>query len=300
MHDVIVVGGSYAGMSAALQLARARRSVAVIDAGKRRNRFASAAHGFLTRDGFTPELIANQARKQLLAYPSVQWIEGEVSECGGAIDAFEAVTAGGERLEARRLILATGVTDELPGVPGLAELWGRRVFHCPYCHGYELKQGRIGVLAAGEMAFHHAILVSEWGKTTLFANGAFEPDAGQMAVLRERGISVERAGISSVAQDGGGVSVDLANGREERLAGLFVQTRTSPACPIAERMGCAVEENPQGSYVGTDATKETSVAGVFAAGDTARTAGSLTFAVADGAMAGVAAHRSLIFTPQTE
>ena len=297
MYDVLVVGGSYAGIAAALQLARARRTVAVIDAGSRRNRFASAAHGFLSRDGHTPDLIARQSRRQLLAYPSVDWIDGTVSRCTGALDAFEATTTRGEVLKGRRLILATGVADQLPDVPGLSQLWGRKVFHCPYCHGYELDRGAIGVLASSDMAFHHAVVVSEWGPTTLFTNGMLRPDAEQQDVLRERGIAVEPARLTRVADKGAGIAVELENGSSTELAGLFVQARTSPACPIAEQLGCNIEESPMGTHVGTNGTQETSVPGVFAAGDTARAAGNLTFAVSDGAMAGTGAHRSLIFPP---
>ncbi|WP_127519746.1 NAD(P)/FAD-dependent oxidoreductase [Mesorhizobium sp. Z1-4] len=297
MYDVLVVGGSYAGIAAALQLARARRKVAVIDAGNRRNRFASAAHGFLSRDGHTPDLIARQARRQLLAYPSVDWIEDTVSRCSGSLDAFEATTTRGEVFRGRRLILATGVNDELPEVPGLAALWGRKVFHCPYCHGYELERGSIGVLAAGEMAFHHAVVVSEWGPTTLFANGVFQPDLEQQGVFGQRGIAIEPARLAGVQDTGAGISVELETGGTVELAGLFVQARTSPACPIAEQLGCNIEESPMGTHVGTNGTQETSVPGVFAAGDTARAAGNLTFAVSDGAMAGAGAHRSLIFPP---
>ena len=298
MYDAVVVGGSYAGMAAALQLARARRAVAVVDGGTRRNRFAAAAHGFLSRDGYTPDMIAGQARKQLLHYPSVDWIDGEVAECGGSLDAFSAIMKSGERLEARRLILATGVTDELPRITGLAELWGRRVFHCPYCHGYELEGEPIGVLAAGLAAFHHAMLIAEWGKTTLFANDAFEPDASQTAELTARGITMEHTGVASVHAEHAGIAVELRDGRTVPLAGLFVQSRTAPAGLVAGQLGCAMQDGPLGPYVGTNGTQETSVEGVFAAGDLARAAGSVTFAVADGAQAGVAAHRSLIFTPR--
>src|SRR5690606_30275599 len=154
--DVIVAGGSYAGMSAALQVARARRQVLVIDAGVRRNRFADAAHGLLGHDGRPPADIAADARTQLLAYPNVRWIDARATRAEPAGDGFRITTDGGETQEGRRLVLAMGVTDTLPDIPGLAERWGRHVFHCPYCHGYELDNGQLGVLATGEMAIHQA------------------------------------------------------------------------------------------------------------------------------------------------
>src|SRR5215212_7100600 len=144
MHDAIVVGGSYAGIAAALQLVRARRKVLVIDGGARRNRFASSSHGFLGQDGRDPGEIAATAREQLLAYPTVTWIEGAATRAHAAGTAFAVTLGDGATHEARRLILASGVTDELPDIPGVAERWGRSIFHCPYCHGYELGGGRIG------------------------------------------------------------------------------------------------------------------------------------------------------------
>ena len=189
--DVAIVGGSYAGLSAALQLARARRSVVVVDAGARRNRFAESSHGFLSRDGEAPAAIAAHGREQLLAYPNVRFVEG-TADTARRDGANLVVSVQGEKIVARRLILATGVVDELPSIPGLQERWGRAVFHCPYCHGYELGQGRIGVLATGEASFHQAMMLPDWGPTTLFANGAFEPDAAQAVT-----------GAVGVKQDGG-------------------------------------------------------------------------------------------------
>ena len=166
MQDVILVGGGYAGMAAALQLLRARRSVLIIDAGMRRNRSASHSYGFLGQDGVDPAELAGIARTQLEAYPTLTWKEGEVASAAGENDAFQVTLTTGERFETRRLLFATGVTDGLPSVPGLAERWGRSVFHCPYCHGYELDQGHIGVIATGPMSVHQAQLLTEWGKVT--------------------------------------------------------------------------------------------------------------------------------------
>jgi thioredoxin reductase len=160
-HDVIVVGGSYAGMAAALQLLRARRTVLVIDAGQRRNRFADASHGFLGQDGVNSTEIAVAARKQLERYPTLHWIDGLADTAEGERDAFTLTTSDGSRYEGRRLLFATGVSDQLPDIDGLKERWGRSVFHCPYCHGYELNRGRIGVIAVGPMSLHQALLVDD-------------------------------------------------------------------------------------------------------------------------------------------
>jgi thioredoxin reductase len=198
----------------------------------------------------------------------------------------------GGMLSAKLLILATGVVDELPDVPGLTERWGKSVFHCPYCHGYELDNGPLGVLAVGEVSMHHGMLIPEWGRTTMFLNGAFEPDDEQMSQLLARGVTIERERVEEIA---GGVSVKLVDGRTIELAGLFVASRTTPSSPLAGQLGCEIAESPLGLYISTNDMKETSVDGVFACGDAARAAGNVTFAISDGALAGLSAHRSLIF-----
>jgi thioredoxin reductase len=292
--DVIVVGGSYAGLSAATQLARARRRVLVVDAGQRRNRYARHSHGFLGQDGREAAAIAAEARAQLLKYPTVRWLEGSVTQAhavegdGG----FAVALAGGEQFHAQRLVLATGVVDELPAVPGLAERWGGSVFHCPYCHGYELEQGRIGVLATSALSMHHALMLPDWGTVTLFLNGAFEPDQEQVAKLAQRGVTVERTSVRAV---GGKAAVELTDGRVLEMDGLFVVSRLHSASPLAEQLGCEMDEGAMGKYVRTDMVKATSIPGVYACGDAARMTGNVALAVADGAMAGVGAHQSLIF-----
>lgn len=294
MYDVIVAGGSYAGMASALQLARARRKVLVIDAGQRRNRFAASSHGFLTRDGEAPGEIAARAKEQLLDYPTVTWVEGKASNASGRTDAFAVRTDDGGTHEARRLVLATGIVDILPDVPGLADRWGKTVFHCPYCHGYELNQGKLGVLAVDPVSMHQALMLPDWGTTTLFTNGAFAPDDQEKAQLAARGVSIETTPVASVSGDEG-ISLQLTDGRNFDLDGLFVAPRMAHASPLAHQLGCRMEEWALGSWIATDGMKATSVDGVFAAGDAARMAGSVTFAVADGAQAGFAAHRSLMF-----
>jgi thioredoxin reductase len=291
MFDVAVIGGSFAGLSAALQLARARQRVAVIDAGARRNRFADTSHGFLAQDGRPPAAIVQDARDQLARYPSVQWMDATVSDVGGAADAFE-VHAGGKAWAARRIILGIGVVDRLPPIPGLQERWGRSVFHCPYCHGYELHQGRIGVIAAGPASLHQAMLLPEWGSVTFFLNGALVLDEVEQGRLAARGVAVEAAPVRAIA---GKATVLLADGRSAEFDGLFTASRTEPASALAEQLGCEHEASPLGRYVRTDAMKETTVPGVFACGDVARAAGNVALAVGDGALAGAAAHRSLVF-----
>lgn len=291
-NDAIVIGGSYAGLSAALQLARARRRVLVIDAGVRRNRFASASHGFLGQDGRAPGDIAADGKAQLLAYPNVRWLDGTAEKVAPDGTGFRVSTAEGHIERARKLVLATGVVDELPHIEGLAERWGRGVFHCPYCHGYELGNGRVGVLAVGAVSIHHALMLPDWGATTFFLNDAFEPDEGQRAALAARGVSVEAGAVARLLDT---ATVELRDGRRFEMDGLFTATRTHIASPVAAQLGCAMDEGPTGHFIRTDAMQATSVAGVFACGDAARAAGNVAISVGAGAMAGAAAHQSLMF-----
>ena len=291
--DVAIVGGSFAGLSAALQLARARRRVAVFDTGRRRNRFAASSHGFLAQDGRPPGDIVADARAQLQAYGTVQWFDEAVTAIDGRTDDF-ALHAGHARPRARRVILAMGVTDGLPDIPGLAERWGRSVFHCPYCHGYELQQGRIGLIATGPVSMHQAQLLPEWGIVTLFLQGALDLGADDARRLAERGVTVEATRIAAITDE---ARVLLADGRSTAFAGLFTAPRTAPASPLAAHLGCEHEDGPLGPFVKTDTMKATSVPGVFACGDLARPMGAVALAVADGALAGTAAHASLVFAP---
>lgn len=294
--DFAVIGGSYAGLSAALQLARARRKVLVVDAGMRRNRFvddaAGTSHGFLSRDGEAPGAIAAEARRQLLAYPTVHWLDGTADQAQVAADGSLAFSVAGVRVSAARLILALGVRDELPSVAGLAERWGRSVFHCPYCHGYEMDAGPIGIVASSPLAQHQAVMLADWGQPTLLLNGAYEPTEEDRDTCARRGTRIEATPIERIT---GAADVVLADGRVLVMNGLFVQSRTEVSSPVAEQLGCALADGPMGRFIQVDGMQQTTVANVFACGDAARAAGNVALGVADGAMAGMAAHRSMLF-----
>lgn len=294
LYDVIIIGGSYAGLAAALPLARARRQLLVIDAGQRRNRFADRSHGFLTQDGAKAADIAAVAREQVLAYGTVQWLDASATGARPVENGFEVETDGAAVHTARRLVLAGGVVDTLAEVPGLAERWGRQVFHCPYCHGYELQQGRIGVLATSELAMHQALLLPDWGRTTLLLNDCFTPDAQQLAQLQARGVRIESGAVQAIT---GQADVRFDDGRVLAFDGLFTAPQSRVESPVARALGCEISAGPMGSVIQTDALKATTVANVFACGDAARLGGSVPLAVGDGTMAGLAAHRSLVFAP---
>lgn len=294
LHDVIIIGGSFAGLSAAMQLGRARRKVLLIDAGLPRNRFADASHGFLGQDGKAPAEIVREASRQVLAYPTVEILHREALSATADGDGFLVVHAGGEA-RGRRLILATGVVDNLPDIKGLKERWGATVLHCPYCHGYEVRDRALGVLANHPMAGHQAAMLPDWGPTTLYTQGKFEPDAETLALLERRGVTIERQPIVAVLGQAPAMeAVRLADGRVAVANALFVAPKTVLAGPFAGQLGCAIDEGMLGPMVRVDDFKATTVPGVYAAGDAARAMHNATFASGDGVMAGVSAHQSLM------
>ncbi|MBJ3777349.1 NAD(P)/FAD-dependent oxidoreductase [Acuticoccus mangrovi] len=293
--DVVIVGGSFAGQAAALQLGRARRRVLMVDAGRPRNRFARSSHGFLGQDGQTPAAIIATATRQLAVYGTVDVHQGEATDAVATADGFAVALADGREITARSLILATGVRDILPTLPGLEERWGISVLHCPYCHGYELNQRPLGVLATSELALHQAMLVPDWGPTTLFTQDAFTPTAEQRAELAGRGVRIEPTPVAELLGPGSALeAVRLADGRTVALSGLFVAPRTEPVSDLAERLGCASKASPLGPIVSVDERQGTSVPGVFAAGDMAHPMANATLAAAAGVMAAGGAHYGLI------
>ncbi|MFK4003714.1 NAD(P)/FAD-dependent oxidoreductase [Qipengyuania sp. NPDC077563] len=295
MYDVIVVGGSFAGMSAAMQLARARQKVLVIDAGMPRNRFADEAHGFLGQDGRAPAAIIRDARAQLLRYPSAEVISGEAIAARADGDGFAIEVAGSSEHRARRLVLATGVADELPPIPGMSERWGETVLHCPYCHGYEMRDLPLGVIAAHPMSAHQAVLIPDWGPTTYFTQGEFEPEPAEIHAFAARGITIERTPVVELMGEAPALDgVRLADGRLVEVAAVFTAPRTRPATPLAAMLGCVHEDGPTGPYVKIDEWGATSVAGVWAAGDGATPMHNATLASAAGVLAGIGAHQASV------
>ena len=295
-YDVIIVGGSFAGMSGAMQLARARRRILIVDAGRPRNRFVASAHGFLGQDGKSPREIIGLARQQLAAYPTVAFFAGEAVEGRRHETHFELGLSDGQAVKALRLLLATGVRDELPVIAGIEERWGVTVFQCPYCHGFEVGGRQLGVIGNHPMSAHQALIVADWGPTTYFTQGIFEPDEPQLAMMRARGIRIERAPVVEILGSSGSIdAVRLADGRSVAIQAVFTAPKTHMASGLAEKLGCALDDGPFGALIRTNEQKQTTIAGVYAAGDAASAMANATLASAAGVMAGVGAHQSLIF-----
>lgn len=293
--DVIVIGGSFAGLSAAMQLVRGQRTVTVIDAGEPRNRFADESHGFFGLDGVSPVAIQQEAYRQLLKYPTASIVKSKATSVEKLAEGFSVRLADKSILTSKKLILATGLKDEIPDIPGLTERWGATVIHCPYCHGYEVRNQPLGVLATSPISIHQAGMIPDWGPTTYFTQGLYEPDEEQREFLLKRGVTIESTPILEVLGRAPEISsVYLADGRTVRLAALFVAPKTHMTSPFAEQLGCEFEEGPLGLVIKTNAMKQTSVEGVFAAGDAASPMHNATLASAAGVMAGGGAHQSLM------
>ena len=301
-YDVAIIGAGFAGLSAAMQLARARRNICVIDAGKPRNRFATTAHGFLGHDGKTPDEIRNTAIDQLCLYETVDFRNGLVTNAMACTlrdksdPLFGLKLADGSALEARRIILATGVRDHLPEIPGLAERWGKTVLHCPYCHGYEMRDSQIGVLATMPASSHQAMMLPDWGPTTYFSQSEHIPDDEMILAMQARGITIEHSPIVEILGTAPKIeAVKLADGRTLPIQAIFAGPSVSMPNPVADMLGCDLDDGPQGPFIAVTPTQESSIPGVFAAGDASTARHNATFASAAGVMAGFGAHQSLVF-----
>ena len=294
MLDAIVIGGSFAGLSAATQLARARRDVVVLDTGLPRNRTSPSAHGLLGYDGAPPEAILTAARFQLGRYPNARVRVAPAISARRTDDGFVVGIDGGDELEGRRLILAHGLVDRLEAIPGMAECWGRTVLHCPYCHGYELAGRRLGFMVRAGDELYLARFYGEWSRDlTLFSNGA-PVDPLVQEGLAELGVRLVETAILRFDHTHGRLRAVVAADGRIPIDALFAHPPAGFSSTLGVDLGCAAQDGPFGPYFTVDSNQQTTVEGVYAAGDIARPSHYLSFAIADGAAAGIFAHQSLV------
>jgi thioredoxin reductase len=296
MNDVIIIGGSFAGLAAALQLGRARRKVTVLDTGLPRNRFADHSHGLLGHDHKPPLEILAEARQQLARYPTVRLVNARAESISGAIDDFSVLTGDGESLKARRLILSYGVADQMPDVPGFAESWGSSIVPCPYCDGFEVAGRHWGLVWSGPQSNTYVRLYHDWTDTlTVLANGhEIPPDI--RADLARRGIPVVDGRVTEIAQhEDRSATVKLDTGPNIAVDIVFAHPRNKPSARLHESLGLATVDTPLGIALKVDERRETSMPGVYAAGDLANPLmASVTLAISHGATAGISAQQSML------
>jgi len=291
-YEVILIGGSYAGLAAAMTLGRALRNTLVIDAGRPCNRQTPYSHNFLTQDGVPPGAIAAQARAQVMAYSTVSWLEDEVTEAGGRDGAFRVATLSGRTFTAQKILFATGIRDLMPDIPGFAASWGISILHCPYCHGYEARGKETGILMNGEAALEMAGLIRQWSRRLrLFTNGPARLTEEQRALLSRHQIAVEERELASFDEEKGHISrVHFTDGTAQPLGVLYARLPFVQSSPLPEMLGCAL--TPEG-YIRVDEGRRTSVAGIYAAGDNTTGMRSVASAAAAGHLAGAMINREM-------
>jgi len=296
MDDVIIIGGSFAGLAAALQLGRTRRKVTVLDTGLPRNRFAGHSHGLLGHDHKPPLEILAEARQQLERYPTIRLVNARADSISGSIDNFSVLTSDGKSFGARRVILSYGVVDQMPNVPGFAENWGSSIVPCPYCDGFEVADQHWGLVWSGPQSHNYVRLYHDWTDTlTVFADGhEIPPDV--LADLARRNITVVDGRVVEITHtEGRTATVYLDSHRNVTVDILFAHPRNKPSVSLHESLGLATVDTPFGIAVKVDERRETSISGIYAAGDLANPLmASVTTAISQGAVAGISAQQSML------
>jgi thioredoxin reductase len=294
IRDVLVVGGGAAGLSAALTLARARRRVTVVDAGAPRNAPAAGVHGLLGLDGVSPRELLARGRREVTGYGG-ELLSADVTGITTTAEGFTAKLDDGRVLTPRRLLIATGLVDELPPIPGLRERWGRDVVHCPYCHGWEVRDRRIGVIAAGPTAAHQTLLFRQWSADVRLFVRDLELSAEDRARLEALDVPIVRGGVSGLeVVDDRLRGVHLDDGRVVEVDTVAVGTRMTARVGVFAGIGITPTEHPFGSFVETDRFGRTGVPGVWAAGNAGDLSAQVSGAAADGARAAAQINADLV------
>ena len=299
-YEVVVIGGGAAGLSAALVLGRSRRRTLVVDAGEPRNAPAAHMQGYLTRDGMSPAEFLALGREEIARYGVDLVRDRAVDVTKGEGDDFAVALAGGETVHARRIVVATGLKDELPSVPGVAERFGRDVIHCPYCHGWEVRDQAFGVLATTPMSVHQALIVSQWSKdVTLFLHTVAESELtdDDLRRLAAAGVAVVPGEVAELAvEDDRLTGVRLADGSTHPREALFVAPRAVPQTGLLEKLGAELHETPFGAYPVVDPTGLTTVPGVWAVGNAMGFAEQVVNAASAGYRAGATINGELLMS----
>lgn len=292
IFDAIIVGGSYAGLSAALALGRSLRKVLILDSGLPCNRQTPEAHNFLTHDGKKPPIIREEALRQVLAYPTVKLHPGKALQAEPTGDYFQVVTQKDEYFYAQKLLLATGLEDLMPAIPGFAPCWGVSILHCPYCHGYEVRGQQTAILAAGPSALHYARLLRNWTDDLIvLTNGTALPpeEAEQLAQLE---IPVRETPMERIEEANGRLkTIHFQQGAPLNISVAYAHVPFRQHSELPVQLGCALSEQ---GFIQVDPFQRTTVPGVFAAGDNASPMRAIALAVSAGMTAGAVMNMELI------
>lgn len=292
LFDVIIVGGSYAGLAAAMSLGRSLRDVLVIDAGKPCNRQTPHSHNFLTQDGKTPKEISTIARQQVEQYSTIQFYEGTAVSGRKTDHGFEITTQSEEQFEGKKLLFATGIADQMPDIKGFAACWGISVIHCPYCHGYEYRTQKTGILANGERAIHLASLVHNLTKDLTMLTAAkadFTPE--QLNKLEQHQIPVIETTITEIVHENGHIKhAVFSDGQQLDFDAIYAAIPFKQSTDIPENLGCEFTEQ---GFIKVGPFQQTNIAGIFAAGDNTTPMRSVASSVAAGVLAGAAINAEL-------
>ncbi len=291
--EVIIVGGSYSGLSAAMALGRSLRKVLVIDAGKPCNLQTPHSHNFLTQDGRKPAEISTIAREQVEQYDTISFFSGYAVSAKKVAEGFEIHTEAGEVFQSKKLILASGVKDIMPQIPGFTECWGISVIHCPYCHGYEVRNQKTGILANGDFAFEFGKMIANWtGDLTLFTNGKSTLTDEQTAKLTAKGITVIETEIVHIDHTDGKIKqLVLKDGSKIPLQALYAKAGFEQSSNIPSSLGIELTDH---GHIKVDPMQKTSIPGIYACGDSTSQFRSVSYAVSTGTMAGAACNKELI------
>jgi thioredoxin reductase len=293
IQDVIIVGGSYSGLAAGMALGRALKKVLIIDSHLPCNRQTPYSHNFLTQDGVPPKVISAIGRKQVENYDTIKFLDGVATKAIKTDSGFVVQVASGEEFEAKKIIFATGVRDLIPSIPGFADCWGISVLHCPYCHGYEIRNQKTGILGNGQFAFEFAMMISNWTKDlTLYTNGKSTLTSEQHMKLRDHGIPIVEKEVERLEHAKGQVQqIIFHDASQASPAAVYAPCPFEQHCGIMETLGCEINEE---GYIKVDAFQETSIPGIYACGDNVTRMRTVANAVSMGTAAGMAVSKRMI------
>lgn len=291
--DVIIIGGSYSGLSSAMALGRSLRKVLIIDSGKPCNIQTPHSHNFLTQDGNTPKKISETAKLQVMNYETVNFLNGNAINVSKENFGFTITTDSGDSFKTKKIIFATGLKDIFPAIKGFKACWGISILHCPYCHGFEVKNLETGIILNGEIAFEFSKMISNWTKKlTIFTNGKAAFSKEQFAKLHENNIQINQKIISEIIHLDGKISaIKFDDDSTVKVEAVYAKPDFEQHCKLPEELGCEI--NDQG-LLKVDSFQKTNIRGIYACGDNSSMR-SIAFAVSSGSMSGVMANKDLIF-----